>query len=91
MSNNVEERLAYSRKYYAENREKLSKYRRDRRRKKSRDTAFGSFLRENGITQTAASKMLGVSISTVNCWVNGITNAREDKIRAVWPEYGGEG
>ena len=91
MSIDVEARRAYSRKYYAENYEKLSKYKSDRRRKKSRDTDFGSFLRENGITQTEAAKMLGVSISTVNCWANGITNAREDKIRAVWPEYGGEG
>ena len=91
MSRNVEARRAYSRKYYAENYEKLSKYRSDRRRKKSRETAFGAFLRENGITQTAAAKMLGVSTSTVSCWANGITNAREDKIRAVWPEYGGEG
>ena len=90
MSNNVEERRAYSRKYYAENYEKLSKYRSDRRRKKSCDTAFGAFLRENGITQTAAAKMLGVSVSTANCWANGITTANEDKIRAVWPEYGGE-
>lgn len=89
--NNREAINAYMRKYRAENREKLSKYKSDRRRKKSRDTAFGAFLRENGITQTAAAKMLGVSISTVNCWANGITNAREDKIRAVWPEYGGEG
>lgn len=91
MSRNVEARRAYSRKYYAENCEKLSKYRSDRRRKKSRDTAFGAFLRENGITQTAAAKMLGVSTSTVSCWANGITNAREDKIHTVWPEYGGEG
>lgn len=86
-----EARRAYARKYYAENYEKVSKYHSDRRRKKSRDTAFGAFLRENGITQTAAAKVLGVSASTVNCWANGITTMNEDKIRAVWPEYGGEG
>lgn len=85
-----EARRAYMRKYRAANCEKLSAYYSDRRRKKSRDTAFGAFLRENGITQTAAAKMLGVSVSTANSWANGITTAREDKIRAVWPEYGGE-
>ena len=84
-----EARNAYMRKYRAANYEKLSAYYSDRRRKKSRDTAFGAFLRENGITQTAAAKMLGVSVSTANCWANGITTANEDKIRAVWPEYGG--
>ena len=85
-----EARRAYMRKYRAANYEKLSAYYSDRRRKKSRDTAFGAFLRENGITQTAAAKMLGVSVSTANNWANGITTAREDKIHAVWPEYGGE-
>ena len=85
-----EERRAYMRKYRAANYEKLSAYYSNRRRKKSRDTAFGTFLRENGITQTAAAKMLGVSVSTANSWANGITTANEDKIRAVWPEYGGE-
>ena len=63
-----EARRAYMRKYRAANCEKLSAYYSDRRRKKSRDTAFGAFLRENGITQTAAAKMLGVSVSTANCW-----------------------
>lgn len=87
---NREARNAYMRKYRAANYEKLSAYYSNRRRKKSRDTAFGAFLREHGITQTAAAKMLGVSVSTANCWANGITTAREDKIRAVWPEYGGE-
>lgn len=87
--NNREAINAYMRKYRAENYEKLSAYYSNRRRKKSRDTAFGAFLRENGITQTAAAKMLGVSVSTANCWANGITTANEDKIRAVWPEYGG--
>lgn len=86
---NRETRNAYMRKYRAANYEKLSAYYSDRRRKKSRDTAFGAFLRENGITQVAAAKMLGVSVSTANCWANGITTANEDKIRAVWPEYGG--
>ena len=95
---NREARNAYMREYRAANYEKLSAYYSDRRRKKSRDTAFGAvcrcstfgaFLRENGITQTAAAKMLGVSVSTANCWANGITTANEDKIRAVWPEYGG--
>lgn len=85
-----EARRAYMRKYRAANYEKLSAYYSNRRRKKSRDTAFGAFLRENGITQTAAAKMLGVSVSTANSWANGITTANEDKIRAVWPEYGGE-
>lgn len=80
---NREARNAYMRKYRAANYEKLSAYYSDRRRKKSRDTAFGAFLRENGITQTAAAKMLGVSVSTANCWANGITTANEDKIRAV--------
>ena len=87
--NNLEARRAYMRKYRAANREKLASYYSTRRRKKSRDTAFGAFLREHGITQTEAAKMLGVSVSTANCWANGITTAREDKIRAVWPEYGG--
>lgn len=63
---NREARNAYMRKYRAANYEKLSAYYSDRRRRKSRDTAFGAFLRENGIT-----------------------TANEDKIRAVWPEYGG--
>lgn len=62
-----EARRAYMRKYRAANYEKLSSYYSNRRRKKSRDTAFGAFLRENGITQTAAAKMLGVSVSTANC------------------------
>lgn len=87
--NNREARRVYMRKYRAANCEKLAAYYSDRRRKKSRDTAFGAFLRANGITQTAAAKMLGVSVSTANCWANGITTANEDKIRAVWPEYGG--
>ena len=87
--NNREAINAYMRKYRAANYEKLAAYYSNRRRKKSRDTAFGAFLRENGITQTAAAKMLGVSVSTANCWANGITTANEDKIRAVWPEYGG--
>lgn len=86
---NKEARREYMRKYRMENYDKLSAYYSDRRRKKSRDTAFGAFLRENGITQTAAAKMLGVSVSTVNCWANGITTANEDKIRTVWPEYNG--
>lgn len=90
MSLTGEARRAYMRKYRAENCEKLSAYYSARRRKKSRDTAFGAFLRENGITQTAAAKMLGVSVSTASCWANGITTANEDKIRAVWPEYGGD-
>ncbi len=90
MSLTGEARRAYMRKYRAENCEKLSAYYSARRRKKSHDTAFGAFLRENGITQTAAAKMLGVSVSTASCWANGITTANEDKIRAVWPEYGGE-
>ena len=88
--NNREAINAYMRKYRAANCEKLAAYYSNRRRKKSRDTAFGAFLRERGITQTSAAKMLGVSVSTANCWANGITTANEDKIRAVWPEYGGE-
>lgn len=86
---NKEARRRYMRKYRMENYDKLSAYYSDRRRKKSRDTAFGAFLRENGITQTAAAKILGVSVSTANCWANGITTANEDKIRAVWPGYNG--
>ena len=74
--NNREASNAYMRKYRAANYEKLSAYYSDRRRRKSRDTAFGAFLRENGITQTAAAKMLGVSVSTANCWANGITTAK---------------
>ena len=85
-----EARRVYMRKYRAENRDKLLAYYRDRRQaKKAHATDFGTFLWENGITQTAAAKMLGVSVSTVNCWANGITTANEDKIRTVWPEYNG--
>ena len=43
--NNREAINAYMRKYRAANCEKLSAYYSDRRRKKSRDTAFGVFLR----------------------------------------------
>lgn len=85
----LEARRDYMRKYRAANYEKLSAYYSARRRRKSRDTAFKLFLQENGITQTAAAGKLGVAVSTVNCWANGITTANEDKIRAVWPEYGG--
>lgn len=84
-----EARRVYMRKYRAKNRDKLLAYYRDRRQMKAHVTDFCTFLRENDITQTAAAKMLGVSVSTINCWANGITTANEDKIRAVWPEYNG--
>lgn len=86
---NKKARREYMRKYRMENYDKLSAYYSDRRRKKSHVTAFGAFLKENGITQTAAAEMLGVSVSTANCWANGITTANDEKIRAVWPEYNG--
>lgn len=84
-----EARRVYMRKYRAANRDKLLAYYRDRRKMKSHVTDFCTFLWENDITQTEAAKMLGVSVSTVNCWANGITTANEDKIRTVWPEYNG--
>lgn len=93
---NHEEALAYHRRYYAERREDRAAAAAAYRKRKLAEakangpTYFSLWLKQNGITQTAAAKMLGVSVSTASSWANGITTAREDKIRAVWPEYGGE-
>lgn len=62
---NREARNAYMRKYRAANYEKLSAYYSDRRRKKSRDTAFGTFF---------AGKRYHADSSGKNAWrvcING--------------------
>lgn len=91
-----EKTLEYRRRYYAEHREEriaeVKVYQKAKRRaaKESGPTYFKLWLRQNGITQKEAAERLGVSLTCVRNWSDGLFRPNEDKIRAVWPEYGGE-
>ena len=91
-----EEVLAYRRRYYAERREdraaETAAYRRRKlaEAKANGPTYFSLWLKQNGITQKEAAERLCVSLNCVTCWAAGIFRPKVDKIRAVWPEYGGE-
>ena len=89
MAKNAEKRSAYWQKWYAANKQRFKDYQCVRRDRLRHETAFGAFLKQQGITQCQAADALCVSQGTVSNWANGITTANEDKIRAVWPEYGG--
>ena len=60
------------------------------RGKSERPDLFHLWLKQNGITQKEAAERLCVSLNCVTCWAAGIFRPKVDKIRAVWPEYGGE-
>lgn len=85
-----EKRNAEWNRYYAANAQRINGYYRARRERLRRVTPFGAFLKQRGISQWYAAEKLGVSVSTVSNWANGITVPKESKILAVWPEYGGE-
>lgn len=93
---NPEESRAYRRRYYAEHREseiaRVRAYQDAKRRaaKKAGPTYFKTWLKQHGITQKEAADQLGVPLHSVKNWSEGIFRPKEDKIRAVWPEYGGE-
>ena len=93
---NHEEALAYHRRYYAERREDRAAAAAAYRKRKLAEakangpTYFSLWLKQNGITQKEAAERMGVSLNCVACWAAGIFRPKVDKIRAVWPEYGGE-
>ena len=89
MSAHPEISNAQWRRYYAKNAKKVNAYYRARRDRLRCKTPFGVFLKSNNIPQWYAAEKLGVCSSTVSNWAIGITKAKEDKIRAVWPEYNG--
>lgn len=91
-----ESALEYRRRYYAEHREEqiaqVAAYQKAKRRaaKEAGPTYFKTWLRQHGVTQKEAAEKLGVSLTCVRNWSEGLFRPKTDIIRAVWPEYGGE-
>lgn len=90
VAKNAEKQRAYMKKYYEENKQRIKDSKRARRDRLRRETAFGAFLKQQGITQCQAADALRVSQSTVSNWANGIGVPQEGKILAAWPEYRGD-
>ena len=51
-------------------------------------TWFQGVLREDRMSQEAAARRLGVSLKTVNRWVNGRTEPRLRELRRIREEFG---
>jgi DNA-binding XRE family transcriptional regulator len=64
----------------------------DRAAPEDRDRSFaswmGQLLRTRHLSQEATARKLGVSLKTVNRWVNGRTEPRMRELRKIQEEFG---
>lgn len=90
LDNKAAKIAAAQREYYAANRDKIAAAKREYRAANRKWTAFADLLARKSISQAAAARKIGVSQGTISNWALGIYPPNARKIRAVWPEYGGE-
>ena len=90
LDNKARKIAAAQRKYYAANRDKIAAAQREYRAANRKRTAFADLLAQKSLSQAAAAQKIGVSQMTISNWALGIYPPNVGKIRAVWPEYGGE-
>lgn len=90
LCNKAKKIAAAKREYYAANRDKIAAAQREYRAANRKRTAFADLLARKSISQADAAQEIGVSQVTISNWALGICPPNVGKIRAAWPEYGGE-